>query len=54
MTTIRDYANDLVTEAIENFQEHVELDLKEGKTWEEIKEDLVDDFITIIEERILG
>ncbi len=56
-TTIRDYANDLVIATIERKEEHINLesiDKDYDENWEDIKEDLIDDFIETIKGRILG
>ncbi len=53
MTTLKDYLNDLVVEAIKKKEEH-EMAEEELMTWEEAKEDLLDEYIDIIKERIIG
>ena len=53
-TTIRDYANDLVEEAIEKREAKEAAGDAEPLTWEELKDDLIADFIKTIRERILG
>lgn len=56
MTTLKDLLNDLMEEVLEKYEEHEMsgIEKSNGYTWQDRKDELLEEYINIIIERIIG